>query len=923
MPLQPGYIRVLRPVIEVNGDITWTMHAIQLGKEEHSDDKPFDALSYVWGDQSHTSPFICNDQEFRIHRNLRNALPYLAKRDSPRPIWIDALSINQRDEDEKAVQIKLMHRVYRRAAQVWIWFGCATEQTPEAISFLPRLNYALKAISMAMNFIRPTFQSMGLPDSRDPLWKEVIEIVCNDWFGRLWVLQEAALAKQVRVLRGTHQIEWDMLTDLTLTSGLVQLALFRDDPQAGIRTSARSNRETNPETEPSNFLVDGLSAFLRNDRSALSSYDLLSHLPLLQSESVYKLIEWAPGFLPEDMRPLWRTYIASKGNDLDSFADDLLSFLMPGRERRRTPWSEHSFSMPDRLPTTSWSWGAPPRNLLGNPSTSTPEIASLSFSDSQPLSVQDNSPICVSDDPPISVPDDPPISMPDDPPISVPDYLPVSERNDLRDSIQKGLWSFTIDGMYSSTSQDRMAAFTQDIVQSLQETGVSDVPAVLNDLLVPPASLSDLMQMEMDLGLGLDAGRLMRTTNLVMTAEMGRLGRDFHKTQNQASDEPSVALLVLEIVWMTMSSQACFDPRDRVFATFGFLGEALPPEFSLSHKMGLDELYATFCQYLLAESVSSLNRGFRGHWWPTLHRATLPEKRSSLPSWCPDFHQKVGDRAKPYDGTISSYGNSCQPRFKAGRDRPIVMGKGLDWSQIRLGGRVFDLVLATYPTISVAPDIQEISSGLMKPESLQMTIYRLAVWEEDLAAQVLKSAVGSIELSTMFEAYWQTLIGDQLPDCSPSLTRQCFLDFQTGLRRVRDLFDKVGVIGKRPEDGTLVEVIEGWEPSTPEEADIYHFMTSEESSPYFPIWETIHVRLSDNRPFTTKSGRFGYGRVSVKDGDVLCIFDGSTTAHLIRRKDKGRLGDKEYQLVGEAFVHGVMYGEIRDLDINEQDIILI
>lgn len=181
-PLQPGCIRVLRPAIELNGDLTWTMDAIQLG-----DDEPFDALSYVWGDQSQTLPFVCNSQEFRIHHNLSNALPYLAKRDSSRPIWIDALCINQRDEDEKAAQIRFMYRVYRRATQVWIWFGCATEKTSEAISFLPRLNYVLDM--MDENFERPTFQWLGFPSSRDPLWEEVLEISCNGWFERLWIVQ--------------------------------------------------------------------------------------------------------------------------------------------------------------------------------------------------------------------------------------------------------------------------------------------------------------------------------------------------------------------------------------------------------------------------------------------------------------------------------------------------------------------------------------------------------------------------------------------------------------------------------------------------------------------------------------------------------------------------------------------------------------
>jgi len=128
----------------------------------------------------------------------------------------------------------------------------------------------------------------------------------------------------------------------------------------------------------------------------------------------------------------------------------------------------------------------------------------------------------------------------------------------------------------------------------------------------------------------------------------------------------------------------------------------------------------------------------------------------------------------------------------------------------------------------------------------------------------------------------------------------------------------------RLEDGTLIDKREHGRrpPSTPDEAEVQCFLIME-SSPYFSITEAIEARLSDHRPFTTTSGRFGYGREAVEEGDALCIFDGSTTARLIRRKDNGHHGGEVYQLVGEAFVHGVMYGEIEQLGIKEQDITLI
>lgn len=38
-------------------------------------------------------------------------------------IWIDAICIDQTDENEKAMQIPLMSEIYKRAYQVNVWLG--------------------------------------------------------------------------------------------------------------------------------------------------------------------------------------------------------------------------------------------------------------------------------------------------------------------------------------------------------------------------------------------------------------------------------------------------------------------------------------------------------------------------------------------------------------------------------------------------------------------------------------------------------------------------------------------------------------------------------------------------------------------------------------------------------------------------------
>lgn len=62
--------------------------------------------------------------------------------------------------------------------------------------------------------------------------------------------------------------------------------------------------------------------------------------------------------------------------------------------------------------------------------------------------------------------------------------------------------------------------------------------------------------------------------------------------------------------------------------------------------------------------------------------------------------------------------------------------------------------------------------------------------------------------------------------------------------------------------------------------------------------------------FRTRAGRLGLGPQSVKPGDGVWLVAGSRTPYLLRKKEQGE-GEAREKLgfLGEAYVHGVMYGE--------------
>ncbi|KAI9692699.1 MAG: hypothetical protein M1820_009450 [Bogoriella megaspora] len=212
IPLKAGDIRLLHVSI-VAGEAVWCLKTTSLQTNETQ--VAFDALSYTWGDLTDTFPIICNNQELRVHRNLRDALPYLARRQSSLPIWIDAICINQTDSDEKLTQVRMMHNIYSRANEVWVWLGTGREDSKEAIALLPRIAEVGKEVNgdSMQKSPRPTLESKGLPGLSSPMWQTVYSLIYNPWFFRLWIVQEASLAKRVRVLYGSNEVDWKELEE--------------------------------------------------------------------------------------------------------------------------------------------------------------------------------------------------------------------------------------------------------------------------------------------------------------------------------------------------------------------------------------------------------------------------------------------------------------------------------------------------------------------------------------------------------------------------------------------------------------------------------------------------------------------------------------------------------------------------------------
>lgn len=209
-----------------NEPITVTMRVVDL------DERPsFAALSYVWGEWSSPKDVVyCSGYEIPVTRNCWAALRRLRKL-GVTTIWVDAICINQKDDDDKGSQLPLMGRIYssKGADTIYVWLGEGTRATNRAMDYLARgcLPFSLfitKKIGDSQTWGKgiPTGISMSIRlglhlyfrvlYNRFRPHSEGIELLLSHpWIERLWTLQEALLSDKLVIVCGEKKLSFQAL----------------------------------------------------------------------------------------------------------------------------------------------------------------------------------------------------------------------------------------------------------------------------------------------------------------------------------------------------------------------------------------------------------------------------------------------------------------------------------------------------------------------------------------------------------------------------------------------------------------------------------------------------------------------------------------------------------------------------------------
>jgi hypothetical protein len=119
-------------------------------------------------------------------------------------VWVDALCINQDDLTERGSQVHMMHRIYGTAEQAIAWLG--PDFTGEGADVVATLEHITNA-DCTQDLDESLFDS-----KQKARWHAVACFFDREWFRRVWVRKEVAVAKKIVVMCGRDRIRWDTLS---------------------------------------------------------------------------------------------------------------------------------------------------------------------------------------------------------------------------------------------------------------------------------------------------------------------------------------------------------------------------------------------------------------------------------------------------------------------------------------------------------------------------------------------------------------------------------------------------------------------------------------------------------------------------------------------------------------------------------------
>jgi hypothetical protein len=204
---------ILLPATDSSSPIECRLEHTNLGRS-----RPYEALSYVWGMPEFTQEIILDGQPFHVTSNLETALRQLRNSHEERVLWIDAISIDQTDLDERRVQIGYMRTIYSHCSRDLCWLGPEDESVIRGINILRKLEGFRLADIESLAWMRydykgrngETTRTSWTPNKKD--WS-ALRTLLQDLaiWERVWIVQEISCSPNVLLVCGSTELDWAVI----------------------------------------------------------------------------------------------------------------------------------------------------------------------------------------------------------------------------------------------------------------------------------------------------------------------------------------------------------------------------------------------------------------------------------------------------------------------------------------------------------------------------------------------------------------------------------------------------------------------------------------------------------------------------------------------------------------------------------------
>jgi hypothetical protein len=170
----------------------------------------FAALSYTWGDPKITQPILVNGCEAQVTTNLAYALEVLRSTcqfSGPFRLWVDALCIDQANNEERGPQVASMQRLYATAWSVASFLGPEADDSSKAIDLVEDLASYYGRQKECEKLRDRLMESHGHHEPGS--WLALNQLTLRPYWERLWVIQEVSLgASRTLMFVGAKCIDW-------------------------------------------------------------------------------------------------------------------------------------------------------------------------------------------------------------------------------------------------------------------------------------------------------------------------------------------------------------------------------------------------------------------------------------------------------------------------------------------------------------------------------------------------------------------------------------------------------------------------------------------------------------------------------------------------------------------------------------------